>query len=491
MSIVRPIAEHARRLPDEIALIFEGHTTPRRELDQAVARLAACIAARTPGNSAVALDLPTSPALAVLFLATAGAGRIAQVLDRGWPAETARSVLVNPAPALVFTDRADLVPGALSLSADTLVAELAGAVGAPKEARRLPDPDAELDFYIGYTSGSTGAPKGFVRTHRSWTASFAGAQQEFGIGPADCVFSPGPLSHSLPLYALASSLHAGARFVFGRAFQARSALRTLLDQRVSVIYAVPAQLVMLIEAAEAEEAVCRSVRLVLSTGAKWPQSLSARFRKVFPGAVFAEFYGASELSFVTLARSDQRLPKGSVGRAFPGVSISIRSPSGKKQPAGRSGLVFVESPLVFSGYTHGAQDVLRVGKAISVGDRGYLDRAGFLYLTGRNDRLVISSGRNIQPEEVEAVLARHPALAACAVFGLREEKRSQRLVALIRFKADKSAAAADLVAHLRKVLPAYKVPSRFVVAKQWPVTPGGKTDHARLDAAWNEGEALR
>ncbi len=490
MSIVRPIAEHARRLPDEVALVFGERKISRRDLDQAVARLAAFIAARTSRNGAIALDLPNSPAFVVLFLATAAAGRVAQVLDRAWPDETVRAVLGERTPALVFTDRPDAHPGAVNVPSDLLLEGLIEALGAPREARRVPDPDSDLAFYIGYTSGSTAVPKGFQRTHRSWTASFAGAQQEFEVGPSDCVFSPGPFSHSLPLYALASSLHAGARFVFIRGFQARAGLRTLIEERVSVLYAVPTQLAMLIEAAEADETVCRAVRLVLSSGAKWPSPLSARFRKVFPSAVLAEFYGASELSFVTLARSDQRVPKGSVGRAFPGVSISIRAASGKKQPSGRTGLVFVESPLVFSGYAGGSEDVLRSGEAMSVGDRGYLDRAGFLYLTGRNDRLVISSGRNIQPEEVEAVLHRHAALAMCAVFGLDDEKRAQRLVALIQFKPGKSAKAADLIAHLRKVLPSYKTPSRFAVAKDWPLTASGKTDYRRLEAAWAQAGIL-
>lgn len=487
MSITRPIAEHARRLPGESALFFEGRRTVRRDLDIAVARMAAFFAARTPRGSAIALDLPNGPALAVLFLAAAAAGREAQVLDHDWPPDTARSVIAGLKPALVVTAREELHDDkALKVAGDLNVEEVADALGAPREFRRISDPDPDAIFYTGFTSGSTGLPKGFRRTHRSWTASFAGAQEEFEIGPTDCVYAPGPFSHSLPLYALASALHAGAKIALTRSFQARSAIRTIGAQRVSVLYAVPTQLILMIEAAEAEEAVYPGVRLILCSGSKWPANLTPRLKKVFPKALFAEFYGASELSFVTLARSDERVPKTSVGRAFPGVTVSVRNGQGKSVPTGRSGLVFAESALVFAGYAGGEDDLVRVGKALSVGDRGRLDKNGFLHLEGRVDRLIIQSGRNIQPEEIEAVLDRHPAVAASAVFGIDDAKRGERLVAMVGLNGQVS--AADLQSHLRAVLPAYKIPARFAVVTKWPATRSAKTDFAGLRKLWDDGK---
>jgi long-chain acyl-CoA synthetase len=484
MGITRPIAEHARRLPGDTAFLFEGRKTTRRDLDQTIARLAAFIVARTPRDGAVALDLPNGPALAVLFLAAAAAGRDAQILDSDWPADTARSIVASLNPALVVTTRAGIHDKALIVLGEPAAEEVADMLGAPSEFRRVSEPDPELIFYTGFTSGSTGLPKGFRRTHRSWLASFAGAQEEFGIGPADCVFAPGPLSHSMPLYALASALHSGAKFALVRGFQAHSALRAITSYRVTVFYTVPAQLVLTIEAAEAEGAVCHGVRLILCSGSKWPIKLTPRMKKVFPNALFAEFYGASELSFITLARSDERVPKTSVGRAFPGVTVSIRSPGGKKAVTGRTGLVFVESALVFSGYAGGESEIIRAGEAMSVGDRGFLDKSGFLHLAGRTDRLVISSGRNIQPEEVEAVLDRHPAILASAVFGVEDDKRGERLVAMVQLKPGKSPAVSDLVQHLRKVLPAYKVPARFARIEEWPATRLGKTDFAKIARVW-------
>ena len=486
MSITWQIAEHARRLPDEIAIVFQERKTTRRELDQSVARIASFIGTKTPRDRGVAIDLPNGPGLAALFLATAAAGRNAQIFDHEWPLPTVRKVITALKPGLVLTDREELKAKALVIDGDTEIGELAGRLGAPTEFRRLWEPEPDTVFYTGFTSGSTGLPKGFRRTHKSWLASFSAAQEEFGIGPTDCVYAPGPLSHSMPLYALVSALHAGARFVIGRSFQPHSALRTIGSARANILYAVPTQLLLMIEAAEADGTVCHGVRLVLCSGSKWPSRLTSRLRKVFPKAVFAEFYGASELSFVSLARSDERVPKASVGRAFSGVTVTVRDAQGKKCPAGRTGFVFAESPMIFSGYAGSEDGVLRAGNAVSVGDRGHLDKKGFLHLEGRADRLVISSGRNIQPEEIESVLALHQAVSSCAVLGISDRKRGARLAALMRLKDGASVEAADLARHLKKVLPAYKIPQRFGAVENWPMTRSGKTDYAKLEKIWQQ-----
>lgn len=486
MGITRPIAEHARRLPGETALIFEDRRITRGELDQLVARLAAFIAGRTPPGGAVALDLPNGAPLAVLFLAVAAAGRDAQILDHDWPKATVAQVIRALQPDLVITARGDLDDGAaFELSPEIALADLPDALSAPADFRRLSDPDPNAIFYTGFTSGSTGLPKGFRRAHRSWSASFAGAQLEFDIGPSDCVHAAGPLSLSMPLYALASTLHAGAKFVLSRSFQARSALRLIAAQRVSVLYAVPTQLLLMLDAAEADGQVCPGLRLILSSGAKWPAKQSKRLKKVFPNAVFAEFYGASELSFVTLARHDKRVPKDSVGRAFPGVAVTIRDESGKVLKAGKTGLVFAESPLVFSGYAGGEGDILRAGDALSVGDLGRVDDKGFLFLSGRADRQIISSGRNIQPEEIENVLEKHPLIGHAAVFGVEDEKRGARLIALVHLRGQVKLSAVDLARHLRQFLPVYKIPARFATASAWPLTRSGKSDFGKLRQIWD------
>jgi long-chain acyl-CoA synthetase len=225
---------------------------------------------------------------------------------------------------------------------------------------------------------------------------------------------------------------------------------------------------------------------VLSSGAKWFADALPDLRRLFPASRFAEFYGASELSFVTVAKDDEAVPPDSVGRAFPGVSVSIRDRAGRRLPPGRVGRVFVESPLLFSGYAVGGEDDLyRAGNAISVGDRGRLDADGFLYLVGREKRMIVTSGKNIFPEEIERVLESHPAVAAAAVLGMPDAKRGERLVAILSLRPCTRASPATLIAHLRRVLALYKVPRVYATVSAWPRTASGKSDFAALHLLWN------
>ncbi len=490
MSITAPLAGHAGRAPGRTALIFENDRLTWSELDRTIARLASWIAARTPDGAGVALHLPSGPALALLFLAVAHAGREAQILDASWPDGLRDVILDALAPALIVTTIEGLHPAkqvVVLRDAFGPMSELADAVGAPAEPTALSAPAASGPFYVGFTSGSTGVPKGFRRGHWSWTESFKGADAEFGIGPNDVVLAAGTLTHSLFLYAVASGLHAGAAVVLTRGFWP-GAVRLIPAHGVSVIYAVPTQIDVLADAAESTGlAPFGSVRWVLSSGAKFPEDRLPKMRRAFPGARFAEFYGASELSFVALARDDEPVPSGSVGRAFPGVSISIRDRRGRKLATGREGLVYVESPLVFLGYATGTGDVRRAGEAVSVGDRGYLDEAGFLHLVGRDDRMAVVSGRNIHPEEIESELERHPAVAAAGVISVPDERRGTRLICLIHVQSGTEPSRAQLTEHLLKNLPTNRVPKVFALVREWPRTRSGKTDIAALSTLWREG----
>jgi long-chain acyl-CoA synthetase len=475
MSLTAPLVRHARERPGDTALVFEDDRIDWAGLDREVGRLAALVAAKVPPGRGVALSLPNSPALALLVLAACRAGREAEVLDPAWPAETFGRVTERLKPGWVVAGLPPLT-----------FAEVADALGAPAGPPRLTEPSPELPFYVGFTSGSTGIPKGFRRSQASWIASIEGESALFGLSEASTVLAPGALVHSLFLYAVVRGVYAGATVVFGPRFSARAALAAIEREGVRVVYAVPTQLLMLLEAAEkAGQGPFTGVTRVLSSGAKWPAAETPRLKRLFPQAAFAEFYGASELSFVAVAGEDA--PASSVGRPFPGVEVSIRDAAGRRVPAGRTGRVFVTSELCFLDYATGDQPALmRRGDALSVGDMGFLDSAGFLHLVGRADRMIISSGRNIHPEEIEAVLRRHPAVAEAAVLGIDDCLRGSRLQAVIK-PAGTLPAAAVLMAFARAHLPVAKIPRHYSTLAAWPFTASGKTDYAGVRRAWQAG----
>lgn len=479
MSITRALARHAAERPDAPALTCEGESLTYAALDALVGRIAAVFARAPEGG--IALDLSNGAALAVLFLAAARAGREGQVLDPAWPAAQRAEVLERIRPGLLVASRgrADV-----ELKADQGLAGLTEALGAP-EGGKVPEPDPDLAFYVGFTSGSTGVPKGYRRSHRSWTASFDADTAEFGIGPDDVILAPGALTHSLFLYALARGLDAGAHVILARSFRPKAVAELARRHAASVLYGVPTQLALLLDVLEADGIRLDSVRLVLCSGAKWPQGRKAALARLLPYADFAEFYGASELSFITVAKMREEVSDGSVGRPFHGVKLSILDRAGRRLPPGRTGLVFVESPFLFMGYATGESgDLIRHGAALSVGDMGMVDGRGFLTLVGRAKRMIVTSGKNLYPEEVERLLERHPAIRAAAVLGVPDGLRGERLVAFLALEEGAEVTQAGLIAWLKPQLPLFKVPRRYARVREWPLTASGKTDFAAVARLW-------
>lgn len=492
MSITAALSHHAARSPDRDALVFEEQRISWRQLDHEISRLAGFIAAATPAGGGVALHLPTGPALALLFLAVGRAGREAQVLDPDWPAEMTRTILTHLSPALLVSFDVRFAGDGAIVLADPLLpfTQVAPALGAATDTYFNLEPDALAPFYVGFTSGSTGLPKGYRRHHRSWTESFRHDALEFGITPDDVILAPGTLTHSLFLYALVHGLNVGARVILCRRFRPDIAARLIETERATVLYGVPTQLQLTIKAAGV--APLTSMRWILSSGAKWPAGEREPLRRLFPRARFAEFYGASETSFMTVAKADESSPESSVGRAFSGAVVTIRDRAGRSLPAGMTGFVFVESPFLFMNYACGeASDLLRHGDAMSVGDIGFLDPEGFLHLVGRASRKIVTSGKNVYPEEIEQALERHPAVASAAVLGAPDSHRGERLIALVHLRANATVTAADLISYLRGALPLYKVPRIYACVPDWPLTRSGKTDFDRLRQAWIAGAITR
>jgi long-chain acyl-CoA synthetase len=132
-----------------------------------------------------------------------------------------------------------------------------------------------------------------------------------------------------------------------------------------------------------------------------------------------------------------------------------------------------------------ARHCVRDGDVVSVGDIGVLDERGYLRLVGRASRMIITSGKNVHPEEIERVLESHPAVMAAAVLGVDDDRRGERLLALLKLHPEMSVASSDLIGHARSRLPPYKIPRRFAVPPKWPLTSSGKNDFQALRSIWD------
>ena len=447
-----PLAHWASVRGDAVAISDGNNSLTFAELNAAVQQRAAALTQAQAPSTVLVDDSATSLHQLVEFLAVISSGRCAAMADPDWPA------------ALRETMRGHI--GQLTAT--------------------LPELQPTSPFYIGFTSGSTGLPKGFRRHHRSWTESFRICVETFGPDAARGILSPGRSSHSLFLFGMLLGLWTGAGVVIQEQFSASRALDTLRQGRTPCLIAVPSQLMLMLESA-ARHAIApiAATRLIMISGARWARQRTAELQALFPQARIIEFYGASETSFVAWMDADVNAPPQVVGRPFGHVEIDIRDAS----TPGGPGLIFVRSPMLFIDYMGAKTDVMadataaiRDGDWLSVRDMGHLDAQGRLCLAGRQNRMIITQGKNLFPEELESVLSAHPGIAKASVLGVADALRGMKVVAVVQPESGYSGElhAAELSAWCRDRLEAYKAPKRYFVCDDWPLTASGKTDHAAL-----------
>jgi len=448
-----PLAHWARTRGDAIAIEDDSTALTFAQLHQAVAQGAQALrAARAPATLFVNDALSTLHQV-VDMLSIISSGRCAAVSDPDWTAATREVVRQTFSSVPVELDQA------------------------------LP----ESPFYIGFTSGSTGIPKGFQRHHRSWTESFQVCVDAFGPAVQTRVLAPGRASHSLFLFGMLLGLWTGAGVVVQDRFSAARALDTLRQGRTPCLVAVPSQLVLMLElAARRALAPIHELSLLLISGARWMRERTPELKTLFPNAQVVEFYGASETSFIAWMNADEAAPAQAVGRPFKGVDIDIRPPPGQSSVQD-AGLIYVRSPMLFMDYVGAPPDAtaaLREGDWLSVRDMGYIDSQGYLCLMGRENRMLVTQGKNLFPEEVEAVLCQQAAIRQASVHGVPDPLRGQQVVAIVQTQPlapDQARLNAWALAQIcRSQLEHYKVPKRFFTCDAWPLTPSGKTDHLAL-----------
>lgn len=458
-----PLAHWAAQRPQALALADEHGSIDFQTLHaQVLARAARLDAMGEPGHRLIDASASVREQF-IDFLATLASGRCAAVGDPDWP---------------------DAVRTGVRRQLDEL------RVGTHPDGALAP-------FYIGYTSGSSGQPKGYLRHHRSWTESLRVCVDTFGPEVTGTVLAPGRISYSLFLFGMVLGLWTGGGTQVQQRHSTARTLATLAAGEATVLVAVPSQLLMLLNLAQRRgSAPITATRRVLISGAPWARAHTPALQALFPNARLIEFYGASETSFVAWQEADASVPAAVVGRPFDGVEIEIRERVDPSDPHS-DGRIHVRSAMLFTDYvgspdsaTTAVRTTDPAGDWLSVRDRGRLDEHGRLWLHGRENRMIVTQGRNLFPEEVESVLEAQPGIAAASVLGLADEVRGKRVVAVLQL--DERAApvdTAELLARLnaacRDRLEPYKAPRRWWLAEpgHWPLTRSGKTDHGAIARA--------
>jgi long-chain acyl-CoA synthetase len=328
------------------------------------------------------------------------------------------------------------------------------------------------------TSGTGGQPKVIRRAHPSWIKSFVVNGRVLGLSSFDCVAVFGTLAHSLVLYGTLEAAHHGARILGLHGLRPDRQLAALAREQATILYITPTQLGLL---SGGPARAVGSLRHILVGGGRLGEPVATAAAQTFPNARLIHFYGAAETSFV--AWSDETTPPGSVGAAYPGVTISIRDDQGARTTG--IGEIWVKSPYLFDGYASGQSTDTRWDDGhLSIGELGRLDDQGNLFVAGRKSRMVTISDSNVFPEEIERFLAATLGTDTVAVIPLPDAKRGHRLVAVVAGPCA-GITEQDLLVLCRQTLGPLRAPRRVHFVPALPMLPVGKPDY-RAITKWAE-----
>lgn len=365
-------------------------------------------------------------------------------------------------------------------------------------AKQLPysGPPRTPRAHLAYTSGTTGRPKGVMRMapepheREQMLASIQSlVQLTWGIRPGVRALVSAPLYHSAPTSFAQQAIIQGETLVLMPRFDAEQTLALIEKHRIDTVFLVPIMYVRLLRLPEEVKARydLSSVRFVASTGAPCAPDIK-RAMLDWWGPVIYETYASSETGMITLQDPASALRKpGSVGRPVLDTEIRIIDEQGNDCPVGEPGVIYARQPAV-TDFTYVNNDAARqeagLGDLATVGDIGYLDEDGYLYVCDRASDMVISGGVNIYPAEIEHALIAMPGVADCAVFGIPDPEYGESLVALVKPDADQQLTAEDVAAHLRSRIAGYKVPRQIEFVTELARDDNGKVAKRRLRDSW-------
>lgn len=407
------------------------------------------------------------------------------------PALAGRQVIgVTPGPALCAAY--DISAQAAQQGADVPEWSALVTAAAPMSARSATRP------LMRYTSGSTGRPKGVRRAspgpRRDFEPVLRRLGDEFmGLRAGSRFFTAAPIYHSAPSTLSSAALATdGVSVHLAPKFEPEAFLSRIAQDRITHIYMVPTMMSRLLKLPEAVKARhdLSSVEFVVSTGSPWPHDLKVAMIDWW-GPVFWESYGATEIGFMTLVSSEEALARpGTAGRMQMDGTVMVLDPDGNPLPSGEVGEIHARMD-VFGSFEYSNDPAARAAAEkhghISVGDLGWLDAEGYLFITDRKKDMIISGGANIFPAEIEAVLMRAPFIRDAAVFGAPDAEFGERIVAAIEPMPGWTPDKDEVLAFLDGKLARFKYPRVVDFHTALPREDSGKIFKPRLRAPYWDG----
>ena len=484
MNLVSTLLRHAELRPDAPAIVDGDLTLSFCELE--------ALAAQTAGSFE---RLGVAPGDRVAIAAANDASFVGAYLGALWSGAVA--VPLNPTAPIaahaVEIERVGARVVVCGTGCENLL-ELPGAIasaalpdGAPMAAEVERD-DSELAVLL-FTSGTAGAPRAAMLTHGNLAANIGQVQSHPGlmVGPDDVGLATLPFFHVFGLnVALGVALTGGVRSVMLAQFDPRRAVELVRSEGATIVAGVPAMFSAFLELSEAEAPAdsFRTARLAVSGAAELPESVGERFRDRF-GVTIYEGYGLTEAAPIVSTTAVDRSPRwGSIGPPLPGVEVRLVDADGSDVTVGDPGEIWVRGPNVFAGYWNDPEATARVlhDGWLRTGDVAVSDDLGFLSLVDRMKDLIIVSGFNVYPAEVEDALMEYADVVDAAVIGVPNARTGEAITAFVVPAPGTSPTLASLRDHVARRLARYKVPTTVHLIDELPRNQAGKVLRRELTA---------
>lgn len=476
--------------PQRVALIAGPVRTSYGDLSAATGRLAGLLAERFERGDRVAIVAGNEPGFVTAYLAVVHAGLVAVPLDPQSPApELGAQLAAVGAVGVLTTAGSEPAARCAAVAGGATVLVLDPFASDEGHADRPPDEVAPDDLAVLlFTSGTAGAPRPAMLTHGCLAANIDQVLGHPGLTlrPGDVTLGALPFFHVFGLnVVLGVGLAAGAAIALVPRFEPAPVLAQLESDGVTVVAAVPAMYAawLALPPDAVPPGAFTGVRLAVSGAAGLRADVAEAMRERF-GVVVHQGYGLTEASpIVTTAALGPDPHPASIGPPLPGVELRLVDVDGRDVLEGDAGEIWVRGPNVFAGYwddPHATAQALTADGWLRTGDVAVADERGWLTLVDRKKDLVIVSGFNVHPTEVEDALRAHRDVAHAAVVGEPDERTGEAVFAYVVAAPGTAPDPEVLVAHCAARLARYKVPSRVEVVEALPRSFGGKLRRSEL-----------
>jgi long-chain acyl-CoA synthetase len=506
------IADHAIAAARSPALVIDGDAISFGELYARSQRVAAALhEAGLRRGDGVALVLPNRPEFLEITWGAQLSGLYYTAVNTHFLPDEVGYVIDDSDAKAVFID-ASMPELAAHIRAANVAVIAHIAVGGPlpgwrcyEDALAAPGdaPPASDGSEMLYSSGTTGRPKAVRRPlpvdgNGSWAQSVLEMAliHKYGMSPSSVYLSPAPLYHAAGVNYTMAANRVGAASIIMRKFDAETVLRLIDTHRVTHAQFVPTMFVRMLKLPPAvrERYDVSSLRCVIHAAAPCPVDVKYRMMEWF-GPIIHEYYGGTEgFAGTTIGPQDWLAHPGSVG--IPMAPVHVVGEDGQELPVGESGELYFEGGPDFEYFKDPDKtaSVYNDRGWRSLGDMGYVDSDGFLYLTDRSTFMIVSGGVNIYPQEAENLLVMHPKLVDAAVFGVPNDEFGEEVKAVVQ-PADGVVPGpeleAELIEYCRAHLAGYKCPRTVEFDRELPRDPNGKLYKRRIRDRYWQGRVSR